>query len=222
MHNLDKHSLRDKGLLALERERNRLYKAKWNAPLIPVEKPYQAGWERKFILRDDAARRAEAPIWKQILAKFNLPIFSRDKRFLDHEGHEIVQQFKVLPKKQVEAFPGWTAQHFKWLNFGHHAPVYFHFHRGKITVTFKDAIEGYYPVITGYYLVLDIQPYIVTHMRVHMPEVEQRLAYIEKKLDGGGGIYRLNKLHGQRSHWRDPRQKRNEQLDPKEWIDEEF
>lgn len=222
MHTLDKHSRRDKELLALERERNRLWKAKWSAPLVPIEKPYQAGWERQFTLRDDASRRSEAPAWKQILAKFNLPLFSRDKKFIDHEGHEIIQQFKVLPKKQVEAIPGWSAQHFKWLHFGHHAPAYLVVYKGRTSIHFKNSIEGFYPVIPGFYLVDEIKPYIATHMRVHMPEVEQRLAFIEKKMEDGGHN-RLNNLHGQRAAWhtRKPLLKPQERLDPKYWDDGE-
>lgn len=61
----------DKQLLRMERELNRLEEIKSNQPVVPLEKPYQKGWIRKFVLRSEVEKSDKAAFYQEILDKIN-------------------------------------------------------------------------------------------------------------------------------------------------------
>lgn len=50
-------------------------------PLVPLATPYQKGWERNFVLREDIARSKEALFNKTLLEKINTVQYSSEKSF---------------------------------------------------------------------------------------------------------------------------------------------
>jgi len=46
----------DKRLIRLSKTREELQEQKRNLPIVPLEHPYQRGWKRFFVLRDDMKR----------------------------------------------------------------------------------------------------------------------------------------------------------------------
>jgi len=68
MRFLDKYARRDKHLLRLERELNRLNQAHRHAPIIPLERPYQRGWVKFYVLEDRVERRPDAVIFRTVLS----------------------------------------------------------------------------------------------------------------------------------------------------------
>ncbi|MBS1606677.1 MAG: hypothetical protein JST42_28740 [Bacteroidetes bacterium] len=47
---------REKQLIRLEKLRTILWRAKQQLPWIPLEEPYQKGWKRFFVMREDVKR----------------------------------------------------------------------------------------------------------------------------------------------------------------------
>lgn len=209
----DQRSLNDKKLFALEREYFRLSQAKNNAPIVPLEHPFQRGWTKKFALRDDIRRRTDSWILQQLLNKFNTTIHSNNEQFIK-QGEPIPHELKILPKKAVEKF-GWSQQHFKWAMYGH-----WHDYRSWRG---RAVIEGYIFAAPHYFLIDNIQPYFVTHQKVLLPDVEERLQEIENKFTHTQARHRLGKLHGQSQTWRDLKEERKLDellkvgLDPEQW-----
>ena len=86
---------RDRYILLLERERRRLYRAQWNAPLIELEKHRQQGWFRELRLTADALCRKDAPDSIRMLDAMNRRQFSWCREFM----HQIGCSKKWVPMK---------------------------------------------------------------------------------------------------------------------------
>lgn len=183
---------RDRILYRTVREIDRLHKAKWNSPIIPLEEPYQRGWTRRYKLRDDATRRDDAQRLKYVLKLINTVQFSRDGiKWPSFNGVEIPQALKVIPEKVFEGMklsPAIT----KYFLHGHYTEQ--SLYSSRIVVGY--AVHYKYK----FYFVYDIQPNIVTHTRVIMPEVESRLSELYSVLEKNGGWNRVDHLKGHRKY----------------------
>jgi hypothetical protein len=56
-----------------------------NLPLIPLENPYQQGWVRYFVLREDVLRSPNAAFFQDLLTKINTYHYSNIKSFSTKE-----------------------------------------------------------------------------------------------------------------------------------------
>lgn len=182
----DDHKLKnDKKLLKLEREYIRLSRAQRDAPIVPIAEPYQKGWTRTHALREDILRRRDAPELKLVLSKYKTTIHCKNRDFVDSKGKPLNQDLRILPKKTVERF-NWPPQVMKWIKLGFWTPA---------SCWTKYTIEGYAFFPPHYFLVWDIQPYIITHQRVLYPEIETRIEEINRKFEHLQAWRRLNRLH---------------------------
>ncbi|MFT3868807.1 MAG: hypothetical protein QM715_10145 [Nibricoccus sp.] len=196
MRFLDKHTTRDKLLLRLERERNRLWQAQRDAPIVPLEHPYQRGWVKTFQLREDVSRRPDAAIFRTILAAVNLKVFSRNREFLNPRGEEILLRPKKLRIDQWRKL-AWPASHQRFFAFGHWRAD----EEAWMPLRLRRLLPGY-KLVHNWWLVEDAQPHLITHQRVELPTVRKRLSEIEAYLSHRQGHERLNKLHGRSDWWR--------------------
>jgi len=192
MSHYDKHTARDKHLLRLERELNRLYKARWNAPIMPLEHPYQRGWIKTYVLRADVARRADADVFREVLAKINRRVFSRKRDFMHPNGGPLSLTPRIITMSEWERL-GWTQKQRRLFGFGHW--------RGDKCWSQRhiSAPRNYvlgFKLVHDSWLEEDIQPNLITHQRVELPEVRSRIAEIEAHLERRNGRFRLNNLHG--------------------------
>ncbi|NIF07315.1 hypothetical protein F3J23_17990 [Chryseobacterium sp. Tr-659] len=53
-----------------------------NLPLIPLDKPYQKGFVRFFVVRDDVKRSKDGDFFEEILRKINTHMYSENRKFL--------------------------------------------------------------------------------------------------------------------------------------------
>lgn len=72
---------RDKGLLKLSRRQNKIYQEIRALGYEDVNPPYQQGWKRFFVLRDDTARSKQAEFFTGLLEKINTVQYSHRKDF---------------------------------------------------------------------------------------------------------------------------------------------
>lgn len=193
----DKFLARDKQLLRLEREAWRLRRARHEAPVVPLERPYQRGWIKTYVLADGIDRRRDAPIFSAILAVVTRRVYSRERSFVHRRTSQpIVLQPRVLHVREMEQY-SWPPAHRALFELGtwmiNDAPSWIRWERGRSL--------GYRLVRTEW-LREDVQPHLVTHRQVLLPDVESRLAEIESFLTHTCGRYRLDRLRGRSQWWR--------------------
>ncbi|KAA0127160.1 hypothetical protein FY557_14325 [Chryseobacterium sp. SN22] len=64
----------------------RLWEIRRNIPLVPLEKPYQKGFVRFFVLRDDIKRSSDSRFFEELLKKLNTEMYSPTRKFLKKNG----------------------------------------------------------------------------------------------------------------------------------------
>lgn len=189
-------SQEEKKLLATVRERDRLLQATWDAPIIPLAEPFQRGWNRQFIIRDDITRRSDAHVFKQILPHINQVWFSRDRDNWDRYDAfgNLCPQLPQIIRNHVWNQLQFSSELAKWFSHGH-------FHHSQ------QIVEGWqfkFP----YFFTFDIQPNIVTHTRTVLPDVESKISECDSIIRRLGGWERYCHLRGTKVNYRDLRDAR--------------
>jgi hypothetical protein len=197
MHFSNKHTLRDKQLLRLERELIRLCKARWNAPIVPLERPYQRGWVKTFKLRDDALHHPEVKVFQAVLLIVNQKVISRHRDFTNKTGGRQLLRPRIIPVHEWSRRP-WPFSHQRLFAYGQWEleDIY-----PWTAIRQRDCVRGFRLVRT-WWLEEIVRPLMITHQKVDLPKVRSRIAEIEAHFTARLGRERLSHLHGRRSSWR--------------------
>lgn len=213
---IDKHDIRkrarrehrgsvsrlDRELMALDRERRRLWTIKCSAPLIELDEPYQRGWVRYFELNAQAKRRADATRLQEVVKMVECRQHCRTgkwrawslrrNRMVDmrHEPRKF-SAAELLRKHPKEPL-------LKYFVTEHHGAQVNSYER--LLFIRRSNYGGRLCFKYLHYLTQVVEPYMITHTRTHYPDVERRLDEIEAGLSRGG-LERLDWLRGIRS-WR--------------------
>jgi hypothetical protein len=188
----------DKQLLALQRERNALYKQQRDLGWIALHPPVMRGWKRYFVLRDNVARSKQASFFESILSKINTTQYSHRK------------DFKVKRRKWGKKVYVVKEQHLL-------QPQTFCFNKMKFTEAEKQFFEErmvhdqwaskpykIYVFTEPWRFVLPVRPNIITKTRARDEPIESRIQQINNYLENGALIGRLNHLsNGRRNSWYD-------------------
>lgn len=196
MRFLDKHTTRDKRLLRLEREQTPLWRALNDAPVVPLEKPYQLGWTKTYALERDVLRRPDAEVFARVLAVINRTVWSRERDFLLRNGDAIVLRPRIIPPREWQRL-AWPASHARLFSYGHWEDEQELSSRWR-----KRRLYIGYAVRRLWWLREDVQPRMITHRRVDLPAVRKRIAEIDAYFTHHLGRQRLARLHGHRLLWR--------------------
>ena len=163
---------------------------------IDVE-PYQRGWVRSFVLRDDAKNRTDAREMQQVLDKINNTVYCNNEKFLHRNWktgkmEPIPQRPKYLNDAEYNALTEKQKSFFEqrtWI-------------ANKVTVAGRgNSAEKKY--VTGYvfrndfYLVFKIEPNIVTEHWIPNQEIESRYGELSSHFEKNGLWGKFNKA----MHW---------------------
>jgi hypothetical protein len=192
---------RDKQLLRLDRRQNELYLLRRALPMIPLAEPYQRGWKRTFVLREDVARSGKANFYAALLPKINTTMYSPDKSFKRkskrrknrkrqyEERQQLLREFytrewmhncKLSPEEKAHFYPKECRS------------------RDGKTMTIK------YVFAEPWRFVLRISPRMITHAKMHDEVLEQEIRQVANYIDKHHLSPRIMKLtRGQswRSYW---------------------
>lgn len=197
MSPIEKHEVRDKTFRRLEREYERLSRASNNAPIVPLEHPYQRGWVKTYGLRRDVLRRPDVAAFQAALELVNQRVYARDRTFCRLNGDRISLHPRIVPVREFLKL-GWPASHRRLFAYGHWRLD----EERRWPVRYSRFVLGF-KVARDWWLEESIQPHLITHRRVDLPEVKERIAEIEAYLTARCGWARLRRLHGRRVWWRD-------------------
>ena len=158
-----------------------LEKQKWNLPLVPLEKPYQKGYVRFFVVRDDVKRSGLGEFFENLLTKINTYQYADNRKFQKkkkRKGRRI-----YVPRKQ------------ELLSFRQREWEYA-IEKGKLVEEERKyflkverynpdckEFETYYEFAEPWRFILRVRPNIITHYRPIDFEIENELAGLNKVLD---------------------------------------
>ena len=180
----------DKQLLRLNRQQDELLQIKHKLPLIPLPEPYQKGWKRTFVLREDTTHSRQAVFYTTLLSKINTVNYATAKHFRQKLKR------KKNRKKQYAVTPQWLREFYTW-----------EWHRSKLSPEEK---AHFYPkecwskdgktktvkyvFAEPWRFVLHVTPNIITHTRMVDEVLEQELQQIANYIDGNHLSPRILKL----------------------------
>ncbi|OOQ61587.1 hypothetical protein [Mucilaginibacter pedocola] len=181
---------RDKQLIRLDKRRNELWEQRRHLPWVPLEHPYQRGWKRYFILREDVKRSPKAAFYETLLEKINTTEYHHDKSFKRKKrrkgryGYYVKQQFlkEFSPYAWEINRMGLTEEEKACFT---RIETYFpKTRRTEVVYRFKEAWR----------YVLKIAPNMITHVKPLDLDIERELAYIHLYLENRNLEPRLCKL----------------------------
>jgi hypothetical protein len=160
--------------------------------MVTLEKPYQRGWMRQFILRDDIRRSDKFEFYQTLLDKINTTWYHPDRSF---KRRKIRKRRYVYEEKQQ------TLQEFDQHEF----------HSNKLNLSDAEKRcfylketwnnrynrwETTYACTETWRFVLTIKPHIIYKKKPVDELLEQELSEINKYIDWNNLQPRISKLHG--------------------------
>lgn len=188
----------EKQLIQLNKLEKELWKQRNNLPWIPIEEPYQKGWQRNFKLRIDVAKSAESEFYVSLLEKINTWQFCSEKSFTRRKSKRRKNaSFKQVQKLKEFSETEWNLNKMELserekVHFTRHERWSDVFQRHRIHYTFNEPWR----------YVLQVKPYMITHKRMLDSDLESKIKLIQNYTSNNnlrGKIHRLVK--GQRYNW---------------------
>ncbi|MBW1655888.1 hypothetical protein [Flavobacterium quisquiliarum] len=180
----------DKQLIHLRKLEVELWNKRRNLPLVPLQVPYQKGWQRNFKLRDDVARSAEAEFYKELLTKINTWQFSSEKSFKRKKKRKSRHVY-VEKIQTVKEFSEWEWKSPK-LELTEKEKVHF-YKRERWCSNFK-RYKVHYVFNEPWRYVLRVSPYMITHTRMVDSYLESEIQVVENYIVNQNLRNKINKL----------------------------
>ncbi|SHL22083.1 hypothetical protein [Flavobacterium chilense] len=186
----------EKQLIQLRKLEVELWKKRRDLPLVPLANPYQKGWQRNFILREDVSRSNEAEFYRTLLDKINTWQFSSEKSFKRKKKRKrrnvYVEKFQT-----VKEFLEWEWKSPK-LGLTEKEKVHF-YKRERWCSNFK-RYKTHYVFNEPWRYVLRVSPYMITHTKMVDSDLESEIQLLDNYITNLNLRYKINKLVDGFSH----------------------
>ena len=187
-------------MIRLDELRTKLRYDKEHLPWVPLAEPYQKGWKRFFVLREDIRRSKDADFYQTLLDKINTVQYSRDKAFRMRKRRmrRYVYTVKTQAVREIELWE-WVSPKLKLTE--KERTLFFRYERWcsqskywKVSYVFTEPWR----------FVLRIRPHMITEQRMIDANLEAELRrlknYIERN-NLGGKMYKLTRSQRGRRNW---------------------
>jgi len=177
-----------------------LEKQKRTMPLVPLEKPYQKGYVRFFVVRDDVKRSKLGDFFENLLAKINTYQYADNRKFQKKKKRRGKRVY-IARKQELYVFNQWEWQRaLERGKFTEKERAYFA--RIECFNRQKDCFETYYEFTEPWRFELRVKPNMITHYRPLDVAIERELAELDKIISdykNWGIIY--SKIYGGSYSW---------------------
>ncbi len=205
---------RDKQLIRLNKREDELWDNKENLPMVPLEDPYQKGWKRTFVLRDDVSRSNMASFYQTLLEKINTIEYSKNKAF------KVRVRRRRKRKKVYEDVPQFL-RHYNYYEW-HSAKLKLtddekvHFHPEQF---WSESLKCFYVLYLfndPWRYTLQISPRIITEVKMLDNVLEQEMAELDNYINRNCLRPRISLLTNGRGYnkWKDTSSPKPKHVDP--------
>jgi len=190
---------KEKKLIQLAIRRTALFERKRSLPLIPLECPYQRGWKRSFILREDVQRSEDSEFFQTILNKINTINYSHHKHFSRKKRINGKRVLVVKPQFLNEiSFQDWKTNKIllteKERSF---------FSEKETWVNTRKEYTVVYTFDQPWRFILKIKPNMITHTKTLDIELESEIREIQNYLVKNNLFHKMIKLtRNRRQAWK--------------------
>ena len=168
----------EKYLRVCNKRQDVLLKQRYELPLVPLEKPYQKGYMRFFVLREDIRQGKHADFFETLLEKINTYQYADTRKFQKKKKRRGKRVY-VARKQELYAFNQWEWQRaLERGKFTEKERAYFA--RIECFNRQKDRFETYYEFTEAWRFELRVKPNMITHYRPVDVAIEGELAELDK------------------------------------------
>jgi len=188
----------DKQVIQIIRKRDSLRKQRWELPWIPVEIPYQKGWKRLFILREDIKRSAMADFYEALLKNINTIQYAPDKSFKAKRKRKR-RKTSEDQKQFLREFPIW-----QWNDDKHHSLNELekaHFYLYEKWDNNGKTMQMLYRFNEPWRYVLKVVPHIITHVKMLDEQLERDIQLLDNYIRNHNLEAKISKLIGGAYHY---------------------
>jgi hypothetical protein len=190
---------RDKQLIQLDKRRAELRQQKRNLPMVPLEHPYQQGWKRLFVLRDDIKRGPLAEFYEAMLKKINTVQYHHDRSFKFKKRRKKRYGYKMLKQelREIDRYD-WDNNRLK-LSESEQAC----FTRVSFVNSYRKS-DIKYVFTEPWRFVLKVMPHMVTQVKLHDVSLQQEIAVLDNHIENNFYEPRMHRLtNGRYYRWKD-------------------
>ena len=178
-----------------------LFKQRRELPLVPLEKPYQKGYVRFFVLREDVRQGKQADFFATLLEKINTYQYADTRKFQKKKKRRGKRVY-ISRKQELYTFSQWEWERaLEKGKFTQKERAYF----AKIECfnRQKDRFEIHYEFTEAWRFELRVKPNMITYYRPVDIAIERELAELDKIIDDykNWGIIH-SKIYGRSYSWR--------------------
>ncbi len=189
----------DKHLIKLSKTREQLWQQQRNLPMVPLEHPYQRGWKRLFVLRDDIKRGPAAEFYETLLKKINTVQYHHDRSFKFKKRRKKKYGYKMRKQELREI------DQYDWVN--NRLKL---FEKEQACFTCVSFINNSrrpdikYVFTEPWRFVLKVMPHMVTEVKLHDNVLQQQIAEVDNHIEKHFYEPRMHRLtNGRHYHWKD-------------------
>ena len=180
----------DKRLIGLSKTRERLWQQQRDLPMVPLAHPYQRGWKRLFVLRDDIRRGPKADFYEALLQKINTVQYHHDRAFKFKKRRKARYGYKVKKQelREIDSYD-WD---YNRLKLSEEERTYFT--RVEYLHATYRRLEIKYVITDPWRFVLRVMPHVVTVVKLHDEVLQQEIDEIDSYIDHhfyGPRVHRL-------------------------------
>lgn len=187
---------RDKQLIRLDRKQSALWNRRRHLPMVPLEHPYQKGWKRLFVLRDDVKTLPNTAFYHTLLDKINTVKYHFDKSFKVKKRRKRRYGEKMISQSLREISEcEWQRNHFQLTEEEQAC-----FIRTESTDLKTRYTEVKYVYSETWRFVLKVMRHVVTEVKMVDEILEQELKAIDNHIDNNNLRPRIRRLTDGRSY----------------------
>lgn len=173
-------------------ERSReLWKIRRNLPLLPLDKPYQKGFVRFFVVRDDVRQSKDGDFFEGILKKINTYMYSENRKFLKKKrkfGRKIyVEREQKL--RYITSF-SWNYPKLELTDRERQC-----FEKKEDYCPVRKIFKTYYLFTEPWRFTLRVKPNMITHYKPLDLELEKEIAALDSYLGQHNVIRIMHKIN---------------------------
>jgi len=189
---------RDKQLIQLYKRRKELWDQQARLPWVALEEPYQRGWKRFFMLREDVKYGPRAEFYEALLTKINTVEYHHDRSFKKKKRRKGRYGY-VVRKQMLRELDLYDWNSVK-LDLSEQEKACF---TRVETFSIKTRrLEIKYVVTEPWRYVLKVAPRMITHKKLKDSNIEKELAHIKNHIDNYDLAPRIDLLtRGRGYHW---------------------
>lgn len=169
-----------------------------NLPLIPLEIPYQLGFVRFFVVRDDVMRSSDGEFFEGLLKKINTYMYSGSRQFLKKK-RKFGRRIYVEREQKLNRISSYSWSSPK---FGLTPRERQYFLKKEEYCPFRKCNETYYEFTEPWRFTLRTRPHMITHYKPIDAELKKEEAELDTYLEQYKVTGIINKkIHGKSYSW---------------------